>query len=373
MRHVLITFLLLFSTLYSKDFYEGDPLVKEAVYAFYNYEFDRAVIILTDAREKYPDHPGVHLIWVAARWVRSLANDPVEDANTMLESDLALIQPVYEALVERFEYDQTYQLYRGSALGLSARVTLGKKQWLRTLYRAFKGFTIIDDVAEKSPEIKDARLPIGIVEYYAGISNVFLKWAVELYGLDASREAGLNEMSKAANEGDWAWIEAKGILSFLYLWVEEEPIMAYKHSRDLVAHFPKNYYFNLLLLESMIRTDKIDESYTIIEDIENLSSDLTDRQKEWYFPYFNYEKALLTFHQKQYSDALELLNSAINSYTAELDIILGNAYLLQGMTYDKMNKRIEAKSSYKLCLDCNNFSSAMEKAKQYLKLPYQGK
>ena len=69
---------------------------------------------------------------------------------------------------------------------------------------------------------------------------------------------------------------------------------------------------------------------------------------------------------------MEFLNSAINSYTAELDIILGNAYLLQGMTYDMMNDRIEAKSSYKKCLKLDNFSSAMNKAKQYLNQPYQG-
>ena len=247
MRCIIITFIF-FSTLFSKDYYEGDHLVKDGVYALYNYEFDRAVTLLTNAREKYPDHPGVHLIWVAARWVRSEANNSFEEANILLETDLILIQPVYEELVERFEYDQTYQLYRGSALGLSARVTLGDKKWLKTFFRAYKGFSIIDDVAKKSPEIMDARLPIGIVEYYSAMSNILIKWAVELYGLDASRDAGLNEMSMAANEGDWAWIEAKGILSFLYLWVEDEPILAFKHSKDLVAHFPKNFYFSNIFI-----------------------------------------------------------------------------------------------------------------------------
>jgi hypothetical protein len=42
------------------------------------------------------------------------------------------------------------------------------------------------------------------------------------------------------------------------------------------------------------------------------------------------------------------------------------------MTYDMMNDRIEAKSSYKKCLKIDNFSSAMNKAKQYLNQPYQG-
>ena len=358
--------------MFSKDYYKGDSLVVKGVYAFYNYEFDQAVEILTDARKQFPDHPGVHLIWAASRWVKTQANAPVEETYKVLETDLAEIHPVYAELVERYDYDPNYRLYQGSALGLSARVTLGRKQWLRTLYRSYRGLSIIKDIAKETPQITDAQLPVGIVEYYAGISHSLLKWAVELYGLEASRESGLRKISLAADEGSWAWIEAKAILSNLYLWVEDEPILAYEHSKDLVEHFPKNFYFNLLHLESTIRTNKIEASSIIIEDMNILSSSLTDRQKEWYIPYLTYEKALSFFYNEQYIDALELLNKTIDSYTAELDIILGNAYLLQGMAYDKMDQRGKAKQSYKDCTALNNFSSAMNRSKQYLIQPYEG-
>ena len=106
--------------------------------------------------------------------------------------------------------------------------------------------------------------------------------------------------------------------------------------------------------------------------MDNLSSSLTDRQREWYIPYLTYEKALSLFHNEQYTDALELLGKTIDSYTGELDIILGNAYLLQGMAYDKMDQRGKAKQSYKNCTALNNFSSAMNKSKQYLIQPYEG-
>ena len=226
-------------------------------------------------------------------------------------------------------------------------------------------------VSAESPHLKDASLAIGIVEYYAGISNILLKWAVNLYGLNASSEGGLNTISIAANESDWAWIEAKGILSFLYLWVEDEPELAYEYSSSLVEHFPKNYYFNLLLLESMIRTNYTHKSLDQIKEIDNLTRDLTDRQKDWYGPYLDYEKALLAFHSEQFAISLDLLEKAISSYSAELDIILGNAYLLKGMTLDKMNNRTDAISAYKKCLKLDNFSSAMKKAKHYLNQPYQ--
>ena len=88
-----------------------------------------------------------------------------------------------------------------------------------------------------------------------------MSWAIKLYDLEPSTESGLHKMSLAADDGNWAWIEAKAILSNLYLWVENEPILALQHSKDLVKYFPNNYYFNLLYLESIIRTGNIDISF----------------------------------------------------------------------------------------------------------------
>ncbi len=360
------------SILYADDYYKGDTLVREGVHAFYNYEFDKAVNILSEARIQFPDHPGVHLIWAASRWVRSQAHSPVEETYRILQKDLDDIGPVYDELVDKYEYDPNYKLYQGSALGLSARVALGKKQWLRTLIRSYRGFIIIKDVAKGSPEITDAQLPIGIVEYFAGLSNPIISWAVRLYDLDASTESGLHRMALAADEGHWSWIEAKAILSNLYLWVENDPILALEHAKDLVRYFPDNYYFNLLYLESLIRTDKIDISKVIIRDMKISSSKLTDRQIKWYSPYLDYEIALLSFHQEDYPKALELVSQTIDDYTAELDIILGNAYLLQGMCYDRLDRRVKAKDSYNKCIALDNFSGSIKRAKEYLRQPFSG-
>ena len=373
MIRFLFLFSLILSNIYSKDFYEGDSLVREGVNAFYNYEFDRTINVLTDAREKYPNHPGVHMIWAVSRWVNAQAIYSTERSNQVLENDLISIEPIYESLVEKFEYDPNYRLYQGSAIGLSARVTLGKKQWLRTLYRGYLGFSIIENIAENHPQIYDVHLPIGIIEYYCGISNSFLRFAVKAYGLNPSVESGLAEMEISAEEGDWSWIEAKGILSYLYLWVEEEPILAFKYSKDLVENFPNNFYFNLLYLESSIRTGNQIEASLTLEYLDKNFGNLTPRQREWYLPYLNYEKALKAFYEKDYKKVLELLDLTINLYSSELDIILGNAFLLKGMTYDMMNKRTEAKSYYTECKNLDNLSLSMKKASLYLKQPYQGR
>ena len=366
----LIFIFIVAEVVYTGDFYEGDSVVSSGVYAFYNYEFEKAINILTTARSEFPEHPGVHLIWAASRWVNAQANECVEQTYVTLERDLEEIIPVYDSLVYKYDYDNNYKLYLGSAKGLVARVSLGKKQWIKTFYNAYGGFVIINKVARSTPGLIDAQLPIGIVEYYAGINTPILRFVLGLYNIEPSTESGLKKIALAADEGHWSWIEAKAILCNLYLWVENEPILAIEHSKVLAQRFPNNFYFNLLFLESMIRTVNDDVTKALLREMENKSHELSDRQKDWYIPYLEYEKALFAFYQKDYLLSLELVRYAIDNYTAELDLVLGHAYLLQGMVYDKLYKRGKAKESYYDCIRLDNYSGAIVKAKKYLREPF---
>ena len=89
-------------------------------------------------------------------------------------------------------------------------------------------------------------MPIGIIGYYASVSNVFLRWLIKLYGLDTSKDEGIYKIEDAATNSDWAWIEASGILSFIYLWIENKPEDAIPITKKLTEEFPNNFYFNIL-------------------------------------------------------------------------------------------------------------------------------
>ena len=366
----LLTLIPFIGIIYSQIDYLGDDKVREGVYAFYNYEFDKSLKILSKARTDFPDHPGVHFIWAAAKWTRSLAFDPVDTSHIVLEKSLSEIQPIYKSLTKKFYLDPHYELYYGSTIGLSARVPLAKKRWLTTLFRAYKGFKKINKAVEKDPEMLDAKLPIGLVEYYTFMTDSFLKYAIKLYGLNASDKEGINKISMAAERSDWAWIEACGILSFIYLWIDNDPILAAKYARKLVHNFPNNFYFNILLLEANIKNDHYEMAKVQISKLKDVSNVLTSRQKSWYVPYLDYEIALLHFKEKKYDLAIEHVNKAIDNYDGEFDVVLGYCYLLRGNILDIKDNRLSAKSSYNECVSLNNFSGAISRAKYYLEQPY---
>ena len=149
----IITAVLFVTIVHSDDYYKGDTLVRKGVHAFYNYEFDKAVDILNQARVDFPDHPGVHLIWAASRWVRSQANSPVEETYRILNEDLKEIGPVYDSLVDRFEYDPNYKLYQGSEARIQHyRISNNRKECNLTGKIVRK---VVPEIAMKSSPIQE--------------------------------------------------------------------------------------------------------------------------------------------------------------------------------------------------------------------------
>ncbi|MBT6937273.1 MAG: hypothetical protein HN982_06790 [Candidatus Marinimicrobia bacterium] len=370
MSKVILLLTLSVSSLAFCQTYSGDDTLKLGVQAMYNYEYDTAIHYTNLVKDHYPDNPGAPLVWAAAKWIKTQANSTTEASTDTLELYISKVIPIYESMVERHSDDPIYQLYFGSAKGLSARISLGEKNWIQTLIRAYSGFSLIEDAYKQNPDLKDALLPFGIVEYYGGISSSFIQWLIDVYGLNPSISAGLNKMEEAAEQSSWAWIEAKGILSFLYLWVENQPSWALKHTTDLVEAFPNNYYFYLLHLESVIRTGNKNESIIILSKNKQMESVLTPRQLSWYKPYALYEKALFEYEFGDLDTSLEYALMVTNDYDAELDIILGNALLHAGKIYDLKNRRNEAISFYNTCIELNNFSASMSIAKKYIQTPF---
>ena len=238
------------------------------------------------------------------------------------------------------------------------------------LIQSYTGFKIIKEVANKNPEMIDAQLPIGIVEYYASISNPVIKFLVSIYGLDVSKYSALEKISNAAKYSDWAWVEASGVIAFIYLWIENDPGKAILFTDRLNIEFPNNYYYRIIHTESLIKNFRLDEAWNQIDLLEKNFKNLTLKQRQWYGPYLDYEKSLMLFYEKKYNKSFQLIEKAILNYNGELDMVLGNLFLLKGKILDIWKRHEEAKDFYKECIGLANFSYAISESKKYLISPF---
>ncbi|MFQ6614081.1 MAG: hypothetical protein ACE5D1_04485 [Fidelibacterota bacterium] len=348
----------------------GDSLVWIGVNKFYNYETTEAIAILSEARTEFPENPTVHLTWAAARWLHSQAHDPVETTYTILEESLSEIVPVYRGLVDKYPGNPAYRLYLGSAIGLKARVDLGRKEWFATLVDAYRGFQIIREVARDNPAMVDAQLPIGIVETYASMSGFLVRWSAMLFGLNPDQTAGLAKIETAANQGDFSWIEASSIKSFLDLWVYRDFPSALRHSQRLATRFPKNFYFNIMYAESLIRTHQSHRAKTQLDYLAARYGELTPTQQRWYGGYLAFEEGLFAAEAGDWDRAYQKSSRAIEIYGAEMDVILTNAWLLKGMSLDVSGNREEALRAYRAGIALDNMTAAIQAAKQYEQQPF---
>ncbi|MEA1881117.1 MAG: hypothetical protein U9N31_01760 [Candidatus Marinimicrobia bacterium] len=369
MKHHIL-FLSLCSILFAQ--HPWDDAVRAGVDAFYNYEFDRSLEILTQARKDYPDHPGVHVTWAAAHWRRNEAHLPQKEIYNNLNANLNEIMAIYDSLLAVHPNHPEYMLYSGTARGLKARILLGQKKWIPTLISAYQGFRMTQNALEKDPYLTDAYLPIGIVEYYAGLSNILIKAGAELFGLNASREEGIRKIEVAATQSQWAWTEAMSILSFIYQFSDINDKRGLEVSRILAEKYPGNFDFQVHYTESLLRNGKLKLAKKGLTRLNHQLPKLTQRHQKWFTSYLNYVWGHYYFLKGDDNKALGFINNCINLYHAELDAILANAYLLKGQIHDKNQQRMEAVIAYQKCIKLDNHAHAIILAKQYLDEPFQG-
>lgn len=364
----LILFIFFSLTILSSN--NGNDKVWEGINAFYNYEFNKSVKILDEAKNEFPFHPSVHFTWAVSKWLHSRAYDGIDKSYKVLSESLEIIVPTYEALIEKFPNDKEIHLYYASTLGLKARVHLGKKEWINVVVEGIKGYSSIKSLNSKYPEYSDALFPIGILNYFAGKMSGFTQFFAKIAGIEPDVSLGIRQMTKSVNDGDFAKIESSQTLAYIYLWMDQDFEKAKNLSQKLRDEFPNSIYNQFMYTESLILLGRLDKAKINLELCRKILIDLPEFTNIYWHPLLDYQKALIYFINGDLDKSLELVNDCILNYSAELDTQLGYALLLRGNIFDIKNKRSLAELDYKEVIKLDNYTMAIDLSKKYLQQPY---
>ena len=99
MRLIKYNFLLTFSFAYLFSQYKGDIIVREGVDAFFNYEYEKSIEILSTARINHANHPVVHAVWAAAWYQYDQSRFAMETVYSNFETRLDEIEHIYDSLI----------------------------------------------------------------------------------------------------------------------------------------------------------------------------------------------------------------------------------------------------------------------------------
>jgi len=348
----------------------GDAKVWKGVNAFYNYEFNKSVKILEEAKNQFPTHPSVHFTWAVSKWLQSRAYEGIDKSYIVLSQSLDIIIPTYEKLVNEFSENQEIILYSASTHGLKARVHLGKKEWIGVIIEGIKGYRSIMDLNNNYPDYKDALFPIGVLNYFSGKMPGFTQFFAKMIGIDSDINLGIEQMKIAVKYGGFSEIEASQTLAYIFLWMDQNFDQARILSLKLKKQFPNSIYNQFMYTESLILLNKLSEakhnldlSYEIIKNLPNYT-------KIYWNPLLSYQKALIYFKTGDLDQSIDWVNDCIKNYSSELDTHLGYAILLRANIYDLKKNRELAVIDYNMVLKLDNYTTAIELSKKYLKHPY---
>jgi len=348
----------------------GNDRLWEGIYAFYNYEFNKSVSILSEVRERHPEHPTVHFTWAVSKWLRAQAYDGIEASYDTLSASLEKIIPVYDGYVEQYPEEPEYRLYAAAAKGLKARVHLGKKEWISVVREGIKGYSGIRAVHNENRELWDTYFPMGILNFYAGEMSGFVRFFAGLIGIEADKAVGIEHMTITADKGEFAWIEASQILVFVYLWMDQDFDNALTISQQLVERLPKSIYNQHLYTESLIRLNRLDDAEANLRLTTEMAEILPSLSIKGWLPTLKYQDALLSFYRGDTDRAIKMVTQSIDEFNTELDTPLGFGYLLRGKIHDMRGDRSLAVRDYRSAVRLDNYTAAMAEAREYLRRPF---
>lgn len=344
----------------------SEAMLWRGIDAMYSYRFDAAAAAFDSVITGDPNNVEAPFVAVANHWLKSLTEQGYQASHAALLQAIDATLPQYEAMIARFGRRADILLFLGSTYGLRARIALADKRWTTVIYSGLRGWRLIRQAHKLDPALADAYLPIGIFDYYAGMSSKPVQLIARMFGIDPDRATGIRELERAVRRAPLAWIEAASTLSIVQLYIENEPGLAYHYADLLTRHYPGNYYFNFLKGEALVRTGRLAEARTFLPELEALFMQSHPSQRlEWSLKFAHLEAAL-AYEEGDWALALERSQWVIDHYDMEFDWHLGFAYHLRGRIRERQADLAGARKDYRSVVKLDNKTYVVAEAQAAL-------
>jgi tetratricopeptide (TPR) repeat protein len=162
--------------------------------------------------------------------------------------------------------------YLGTAYIYQAVYYGDSGSWLKAYNYGKEGIDFLQKVVELDSTYYDAYLGLGAYHYYAAIMPDIVKRVASVFGFEADRRRGLQELQIAAEKGTYTRAEASLFLGNIYLYSEKDYEKAAVYFKALVDAYPEHAGFLGFLGESYLRDGKHHEAISTFERALSASS-----------------------------------------------------------------------------------------------------
>jgi hypothetical protein len=347
----------------------------QGIELIYDSRFDRAEELFSDLIERNPRNPAPYFYFAMITWSKMALGfwspEDVEEYSERIDSAIYIARME----IKRGRADSFTYFYLGGALGFKGRLKLMEQRWVSSYLIAVEAINALKTCREMDPENKDVLLGLGMYDYYTARFSGLLKFLANLFLNKGDRERGLAELHIAADEATYSTIEAKSLLLYIYLYLENDYLKALPLAEELTErfqHHPGHIYnkgINYILLD-------MDLEYQKTLDLIHLKASQQVSQEKicCWEKRGSYLEAGYWLFNEQYGKAREKFEAILRNQDP-----LNNPYMIAwpmlkiGMSYELEGDKQKAIEYYELVTKMENGAGAQFLAKKYIEDPIEKK
>lgn len=257
-----------------------DEQLNAGIEAFYQADWNQANIIFANLKKQYPKNPIPYFFESMMPFLEYFLVDPSEQlANDFLDKSEKAVELSHQKL-EETPSDTTMVLMLSGLYGYRGLVAAGQGDHRIALQSGLKGFTYTRQLLSIDSDRPDARIGKGMFYYMVASVPNGMKWAANIFGLNAEIEDGFHELKIAAESNSYISIDAKMMLMYLYQ-KENRLNEALNYANKLTEELPENVIFlykKADILEKIGNREDALRVYKSIVDKNNSNLDLITKK-----------------------------------------------------------------------------------------------
>jgi tetratricopeptide (TPR) repeat protein len=370
---------------------DAQEIYDQAMNASYNLDFETAERGYETLTRDYPENPDYWNALASVMWLkialsqqklnlesfagRSLGTrdsrdsvDPAEEKRFRDTIGIAIQRA--DAILAKNPNDVRALYAKGIANGTlgSFEATI-KRSYVAAYTKARVARDLHEQVLKLDPTFDDAHLSIGAYDYVIGVIPGFVRFVLAPFGVrSAGKEAGIQELEKAATNGKLAATDAKMILTVVYT-REKQYDQALQIYEGLHARYPGNYAIRLAEASVYGRMQKWDEADRIYQEILEKSVAKKDGYDRLRQARVFYALGANDIAGQQFEKAIDAFGRVVSSTDATQEE-KARAYLWLGKLFDTKKDRTKAVEQYDALLTLNCSTDLKTEALRYKRRPY---
>jgi len=360
----IITYSFILLLLYSISFSQSKEIdkthinntAKQGLEALYNLDFDKSKEKFNELINTMPEDPRGYYFSAIQYFFQFMIYNDEQNGDKFFEHSEKVIA-ICENLIKQDKHDYNAKFFLGSIYSYCGMAHMLKRAAIKAVWDARKGYGLIKEIIKEKPDLYDAYLSSGLLDYLLSKIPKSYSWFLSMLGYRGDTETGFKHLKIAESKGVYTQQEARFYLA-QFLFLEKKYDEAFFYIKKLIKEYPDNSLFLTTYADMEVKSNKPENAISPCKKAIEINNRKTLKQINA-MPYIVLGNAYYFLNDfKLAGDNYELYLQKTSKESTQR--LRGQTFFYIGMTYEFSGKRNKAIEVYNLAKQHTNNRNSYE-------------